>query len=724
MNSNTYRPNISFGIVTGGKRKALLEATVQSIKQLKVPEYEILICGNITNPIAGTTSIPYPEPAKEGRIGAMRNRIIDQAQYDIIVMCDDDISFDSNFYQALREYGDNYDVMCPKILNQDGSRYWDWAVFESPTGHHIIPYNKTSEYVYATGGACILKKHVTQKVRWNSDLGFYQNEDTAFSYSLKEAGFMPKCNPQAIVIHHDSSITQMEDFNIRLPSDRWVTHFSGLKLRGANLGDPNSFSISQTFDIEIPNDFFENPILLEATFSLIGSSDSYYPSNPIGEIFANDDKIGEIKLNEQNTSVDLKINFEKADKPTTLTVVSNALTIGAWNFAPRCRNIESFLVQGLKLKDSNGKPICKSDLPERVTETEKKQYKLIKKSGIRVVGSITCGNNESRIVQALLPNLDTNGVEIALEPRICSHEQISELRINSGEWLKYLTNNVQSGTRLEVLDKNRVPFANYHQRQKEIWGDKNIGLSSDSRNEDSDLKAAFDEVLNLMNLESIKYSPYLTPYNLIEQCSKISPLEITQRPKKLYAVEFSPWDDTGIASFLHIVKNYFTNQAETAFIAVSPEPHFWEYQPSLGERIKDTAKHINIDLDTLPNITPMEGSFPDTTLFNTYRAMDAVLYMRELSHPVTFVPAILAKCPIVTSCNVLNLQSLNNLGIEPILTSEVIENDHKSIAERLHGISDSREKYKEIAIETFNIYTNCPAVENLTKEILALHMTQ
>ncbi|HEY1171408.1 MAG TPA: glycosyltransferase family 29 protein [Verrucomicrobiae bacterium] len=206
----------SFCLITNGKRPQKLQAEIDSIRALNIPAYEILIAGEAPENLdAGAKFIPAVDAARNGRLGEMRNRLTEQARFDHLVVADDDLLFHGDFYTGLQQYGDAWDVLCVRFLNPDGTRFWDWATHGGIRGHKLLAYTETDEHVYVTGGLCVLKASIADRVQWDDGRGFYQGEDVDFSARLKAAGITPKFNELSTVTHDDDRYTQRENVVVR-----------------------------------------------------------------------------------------------------------------------------------------------------------------------------------------------------------------------------------------------------------------------------------------------------------------------------------------------------------------------------------------------------------------------------------------------------------------------------------------------------------------------------
>lgn len=209
-------PGWSFCVITNGKKPEKLKATLESIRATNFANKEILVGGEPPADLGGDiTIVPVVDGARNGRLGEMRNRLTERAQYDHLVVCDDDMLFHSDFAAGLEAYGDDWEVLCVRLLNPDGSRFWDWATHGGPKGHCLLDYGETDSHTYVTGGLCIMKADVARRVQWDDGRGFYQGEDLDFSGRLHQAGVSIKFNRNSTVTHDDARYTQSGNVMIR-----------------------------------------------------------------------------------------------------------------------------------------------------------------------------------------------------------------------------------------------------------------------------------------------------------------------------------------------------------------------------------------------------------------------------------------------------------------------------------------------------------------------------
>jgi GT2 family glycosyltransferase len=193
----------SFGIITNYAKPDKLISTVESIRKLNIPDYEIRIAVDGKN---------------EGFLGKLRNQVASGARYDHLIITDDDVIFHDNFYNELLKYGEDYDILLPELLNPDGTRLWDWCEYGGPNGHQILECNVPDNgYVVTPGGCIIMKSKVFDRVKWNETIKYYSDpgEDYEYSMRLHGAGYILKHCSKAVVIHNDPRYHQQGKVVIR-----------------------------------------------------------------------------------------------------------------------------------------------------------------------------------------------------------------------------------------------------------------------------------------------------------------------------------------------------------------------------------------------------------------------------------------------------------------------------------------------------------------------------
>jgi hypothetical protein len=192
-------------MITDGRRPKKLSDSIASIHAQRIPSYEIIIAGSPPEGVGkNIRQVLMNDAAAKADLGAMRNGAVKASRAPIAVVADDDIIYDRDFFRAIREQIDRFDLLSVSIQNPDGSRYWDWPEFNGPAGHRNIPYGVPSPFVYVTGGICVGWREKLLMVRWDEGRGINQAEDVDFSERFRAANLLIGSCPKARVIHNDT----------------------------------------------------------------------------------------------------------------------------------------------------------------------------------------------------------------------------------------------------------------------------------------------------------------------------------------------------------------------------------------------------------------------------------------------------------------------------------------------------------------------------------------
>jgi hypothetical protein len=223
----------TFGIVTKSENnfgindpssadKTNITKLIESINDLKIPEYEIIVVGgeNIYNQ-ENITHFEFDDNINPLWITAKKNIIIENAKYENIVFTHDYIKFSDDWYKGFLKFGEDWDICMNVILNSDGSRFRDWCAWDDPDlciigdnikikndkivggmDHRIVlvPYDyKKTNHMYISGTYWVAKKKVMleeplDKNRW----GWGQQEDVEWSQRVRDK-YRYVMNPYSIV---------------------------------------------------------------------------------------------------------------------------------------------------------------------------------------------------------------------------------------------------------------------------------------------------------------------------------------------------------------------------------------------------------------------------------------------------------------------------------------------------------------------------------------------
>lgn len=208
-------------IITNGKKPKKTNRVIKSILHQKIPNFEILVSG-IWKKGDGYRVINCKEGADSGNLAQMRNAACKEAQYENILLLDDDMFLSPNWYKNFSSYVSEFDILTSHVRLPDGTRFWDHCCYMSPTrGHSILEPDEDDDHLYMSGGqAWVMKKRVYEKVQWDQEkFTFYNmkslkdyfdgkhNEDTDFSLRCRDSGFKIQHNHEMIAYHDDEKYT-------------------------------------------------------------------------------------------------------------------------------------------------------------------------------------------------------------------------------------------------------------------------------------------------------------------------------------------------------------------------------------------------------------------------------------------------------------------------------------------------------------------------------------
>jgi hypothetical protein len=199
--------NFTFGITTDYKNIVQLNEVINSIRDLNIPEYEILVIGNKDYAhYQDTTYIYFNEDEKSGWVTRKKNILVEHALYENVVLLHDYFVFDKDWYNSFSAFGNEWDICsCQQQLITGKRHFTDWVTWDDPIYPRwsALPYHEWSrtQYMYMSGGFMMVKKHVVMDNPFDEDLMHGQAEDVEWSLRVRDKYIM-KCNGNAIVKHN------------------------------------------------------------------------------------------------------------------------------------------------------------------------------------------------------------------------------------------------------------------------------------------------------------------------------------------------------------------------------------------------------------------------------------------------------------------------------------------------------------------------------------------
>jgi hypothetical protein len=181
----------TFGIVTDGNKSERVAALIDSITKLKIPSYEIIICGRydqntksnelrILDDVVNVDDIRVP-------ICRKKNKIALAASYNNLIIVHDRYLFPSDWYVNMVSYGNYYELLSMPNIGPNKGRVSDWNVFSChPSGtvrnDLVLPeYSSWSPWWYSQGGVLIIKKNLFVDNLLDERLHWGELEDVQWS---------------------------------------------------------------------------------------------------------------------------------------------------------------------------------------------------------------------------------------------------------------------------------------------------------------------------------------------------------------------------------------------------------------------------------------------------------------------------------------------------------------------------------------------------------------
>ena len=239
----------SFGLVYGGQNDNIVDGIIENINNLKIDNYEIIICGpyKVRNNINENIKvISDDELYVDSRIPIARkkNKIIRNATFNNLVLFHDRFSFSPDWFEKIKIFGNYFECICPKIVdeNHKNNRVQDWII--SSLNHFdfknifsksmALSYDKWMPNWNINGGFILIKKHLIEDVMYNEKLHWGEAEDGNFCRRLDAYGVCPISYPELVMYTKTNRLKSNKEINnilikyllkIKISLHKIVSHF-------------------------------------------------------------------------------------------------------------------------------------------------------------------------------------------------------------------------------------------------------------------------------------------------------------------------------------------------------------------------------------------------------------------------------------------------------------------------------------------------------------------
>jgi hypothetical protein len=190
--------DFSFGFITSGHNEGFLNTAFDQIRNMKIPNYQIVLVGNSALRGNDITYIPFDDNQRPNWITRKKNIITIVSKYENVVYLHDYIVFDPDWYQGFLTFGNQFDAVVCRIKNLDGTRYRDWCLWNRNhsimdwivyPNRTLIPYEllRVKSHLYFSGAFWVAKKSFMEKFPLNEELVAGEAEDVEWSIRVQKA---------------------------------------------------------------------------------------------------------------------------------------------------------------------------------------------------------------------------------------------------------------------------------------------------------------------------------------------------------------------------------------------------------------------------------------------------------------------------------------------------------------------------------------------------------
>jgi hypothetical protein len=125
---------------------------------------------------------------KTGAISHKKNLASKNSKFDKLCFMHDYVGLESGWLKGFEKFGNDWNVCTNIILQQDGRRARDWVLWDHPLvgGPGLLPYEKTSKFMYISGGYFCVKREFFLNNPLNERLFWGEGEDVEWSLRVRE----------------------------------------------------------------------------------------------------------------------------------------------------------------------------------------------------------------------------------------------------------------------------------------------------------------------------------------------------------------------------------------------------------------------------------------------------------------------------------------------------------------------------------------------------------
>jgi hypothetical protein len=238
----------SFGIITNGKKKNQVEDLIESIVLQKIPNYEIIICGDFKSdkfPVILLDDVKIENEIR-GPITIKKNKIVQRAKYENLILMHDRYLLPNDWFQRMKNYGNYFDLLAIPNIGLKGGRVNDWGEHKGKPSQiyretsYILPYNTWSDGWYSQGGLLVIKKNLYNLIKLDNRLFWGELEDIQFSQLANLNGLFYYIDVQNKIFTFSERLIEFKEIN-KLSYFKKHVYYYIVKIKNMALHYLNSF---------------------------------------------------------------------------------------------------------------------------------------------------------------------------------------------------------------------------------------------------------------------------------------------------------------------------------------------------------------------------------------------------------------------------------------------------------------------------------------------------
>lgn len=211
MHTGLLQNSWTFCIIAHEGDKQQIMSTINSITNLNPGKHEVIIFGKNLNFLPDKIKAhPFEIVPKIAPLKCLPSLCIEEAVNENLVICCEGIIFHEDFITGIESFDNNWEILCCRILNPDGTRYWDWAVKDIAQEKRLLEYDDSHKNTLLPDKLCVVKTKLAKEAIKKA-VNKFKHKTLDLEGCLKSQGLKLTCNPYSTTTQKNSNYTQIND---------------------------------------------------------------------------------------------------------------------------------------------------------------------------------------------------------------------------------------------------------------------------------------------------------------------------------------------------------------------------------------------------------------------------------------------------------------------------------------------------------------------------------